>query len=102
MTPKYFILGDINIRILFSFSTILWFNGFLGGLKIINSGFVTLIRARNNRRQPEISGRILVLSGRFSNLPAIIYYTGRHVLKQVRKVAGRLKKVISGPEVTTK
>ena len=46
MTPKYFILGDSNILIPFSFSTIIWLNGFLGGLKIMNSVLVTL----NERR----------------------------------------------------
>ena len=46
MTPKYFILGDTKTLILFSFSTILWLNGFLGGLKIMNSVFVTLIERR--------------------------------------------------------
>ena len=42
-------------------------------------------------------GRILVLSGRFSNLPASFASIASIVLKQVREVAGRLKKVISGP-----
>ena len=46
MTPKYLILGDSKILIPFSFSTILWFNGFLGGLKIMNSVLVTLIESR--------------------------------------------------------
>ena len=46
MTPKYLILGDSKILIPFSFSTILWLNGFLGGLKIMNSVLVTLIESR--------------------------------------------------------
>ena len=46
MTPKYFILGDSKILIPFSFSTIIWLNGFLGGLKIMNSVLVTLIERR--------------------------------------------------------
>ena len=46
MTPKYFILGDSKIVFPFSFSTILWFNGFLGGLKIMNSVLVALIESR--------------------------------------------------------
>ena len=45
MTPKYFILGDSNIFFPFSFNTILWFNGFLDGLKIMNSVLVTLIES---------------------------------------------------------
>ena len=43
ITPRYFILGYWNILISFCFSTILWLNCFLGGLKIINSLLVTLI-----------------------------------------------------------
>ena len=43
--PKYFILGDSKIFFPFSLSTIRWFNGLLGGLKIMNSVLVTLIES---------------------------------------------------------
>ena len=45
MSHKYLILGDSKILIPVSFSTILWFNGFLGGLKMMNSVLVTLIES---------------------------------------------------------
>ena len=54
MTHKYFILGYSKTLIPFSFSTILWLNGFLGGLKIMNSVFVILIERRFSQNHSKI------------------------------------------------